>query len=184
MVQVFPVLIIGLRIMRRLGATFALMLFLLGVLASESVLARGGGRGGGSHGAGFHGGGSQGTGFHGGGHRRGGFHGGGQRGGSFHGGKHFHHGHGRVGVFISAPVIFGGWAYASPYYYPPPTYYYPSTPYYPPTYIEQGNGQPVPEQQPASAYWYYCPDAKAYYPYVKECPGGWQQVLPQAPPPS
>ena len=86
--------------MRRLGVTFALALFLLGTLASEFALARGGGRGGGSHGAGAHGG--------------------GHRGGGFHGGKHFHPGHGRVGVFIGAPVVFGGWPYAWPYYYPPP----------------------------------------------------------------
>ena len=156
--------------MRRLGVTFALALFLLGTLASEAALARGGGRGGGSHGAGAHGG----------GHRGGGgkhFHHG-------HGGKHFHPGHGRVGVFIGAPVVFGGWPYAWPYYYPPPVYY-PSAPYYPPAYIERGNGQPVPQQeQPAPAYWYYCPDAKAYYPYVTECRGGWQQVAPKPPPPS
>ena len=98
-----------------------------------------------------------------------------------HGGKHFH---GRVGVFVGAPVVFGGWAYASPYYYyPRPAYYYPWAPYYPPAYIEQGYGRPVPEQQPAPGYWYYCPDAKAYYPYIKECPGGWQQVVPEPPPP-
>ena len=162
--------------MRRLGVTFALALFLLGTLASEFALARGGGRGGGSHGAGAHGGGHRGGGgkhFH---HGHGGKH--------FHHGKHFHPGHGRVGVFIGAPVIFGGWPYAWPYYYPPPVYY-PSAPYYPPAYIERGNGQPVPQQeQPAPAYWYYCPDAEAYYPYVTECRGGWQQVAPQPPPPS
>ena len=85
-------------------------------------------------------------------------------------------------MFIGAPVIFGGWGYASPFFYAPPVYY-PSAPYYPPTYIEQGVGQPVPQQQqPAPAYWYYCPQALAYYPYVKECSGGWQQVVPQPPP--
>jgi hypothetical protein len=48
----------------------------------------------------------------------------------------------------------------------------------PPTdYIQQ---EPAPPQQ---AYWYYCQSAGAYYPYVKECPGGWTQVVPQAPPP-
>lgn len=157
--------------MRRHGTTFALVLFLLGTLASESVLARGSGRGGGSQGAGFHGGGHRGGGFDGRGHWRGGF----------HGGKQFHDGRGPVGVFVGAPVVFGGWTYVSPYYYFPPAYYYPPAPY-PPTYIEQGGGQPVP---PAPAYyWYYCPDAKAYYPYVKECLGGWQQIVPQAPPPS
>jgi len=30
-----------------------------------------------------------------------------------------------------------------------------------------------------SSYWYYCAESKTYYPYVKECPGGWQRVTPQ-----
>ncbi len=165
--------------MMRRGGTFALVLFLLGTLASESLLARGGGRGGGSHGAGVQGGGHRGGSFHGGQHFN---HGqGGKHFHHGHGGKHFHQGHGRVGVFVGAPVIFGGWAYTSPFFYPPPVFY-PSAPYYPPTYIEQGVWQPAPQQQPAPAYWYYCPQALAYYPYVKECSGGWQQVVPQPPP--
>ena len=40
---------------------------------------------------------------------------------------------------------------------------------------------PAPAQQPA--YWYYCRSAKAYYPYVKNCPEGWQAVQPQPPAP-
>ena len=88
-------------------------------------------------------------------------------------------------VFVIGPV----WG---PWYYPP-TYYYP--PYYPPyqpiviqrapqVYIEQY----VPPQEPVPApernnYWYYCAAAKAYYPYVNECPSGWQKVLPQPPAP-
>ncbi len=30
--------------------------------------------------------------------------------------------------------------------------------------------------------WYYCAESKTYYPYVKECPGGWQRVTPQPAP--
>jgi hypothetical protein len=84
-----------------------------------------------------------------------------------------HGGHARFGVFIGAP---GYWN--APYYYPP---YYPpliAVPSSPPTYIEQGGAQPAQSQ---SNWWYYCADAKAYYPYVKECPAGWQQVAPQPP---
>lgn len=93
-------------------------------------------------------------------------------------GHHHHHfrGHARIGVFIGAPLVW-------PWYYPPPYYYYPpvvTVPYSPPTYIEQGNAQAAPEQ--SQAYWYYCADANAYYPYVKQCPGGWQRVVPQPPP--
>jgi hypothetical protein len=64
-----------------------------------------------------------------------------------------------VGVFIGAPLY-------APLFYPAPSYYYSP----PPTYIEQA---------PTPAYWYFCPESNAYYPYVQECPGGWQPVLPQ-----
>src|SRR5262245_25191428 len=107
---------------------------------------------------------------------------GGPHGAGIHGGKHFHgrhfHGQRGFGVFVGVPWFIGGWGYASPYYYPSSAYY-PTAPYYPPAYIEQ-----APALLPAPAYWYYCPDTRAYYPYVKECLGGWQQVIPQAPPPS
>ena len=43
----------------------------------------------------------------------------------------------------------------------------------PTDYIQQGA---APSQQ---AYWYYCQNAGAYYPFVKDCPGGWMQVVPQ-----
>jgi len=88
------------------------------------------------------------------------------------------HGHVRFGVVVDP------YPYWGPYYAPRP-YYYPSVVIEreaPPVYIEQ---QAVPmAESPAAApvnYWYYCATAKAYYPYVKECPGGWQQVLPQPP---
>jgi hypothetical protein len=92
------------------------------------------------------------------------------------------HGHVRFGVFVGAPLYWPGYypPYYSPYYYPP---YYPpvvTVPAAPPTYIEQNGPQtqsaPAPQQ---SNWWYYCADAKAYYPYVKECPAGWQRVSPQ-----
>jgi hypothetical protein len=48
------------------------------------------------------------------------------------------------------------------------------------TYIEQPVPQPpAQQQQSALGYWYYCADPGAYYPYVKECPAGWQRVAPQ-----
>ncbi len=81
--------------------------------------------------------------------------------------------------FRSSVVIIGSpfFYYPYPYLYPYPYYYYPPMSYAPPAYAG-GGGEPSP------AYWYYCDAAKAYYPYVKECPGGWQQVMPQPPPPS
>jgi hypothetical protein len=38
-------------------------------------------------------------------------------------------------------------------------------------------------QPPESGYWYYCKDAKGYYPYVKRCPSGWMKVVPSSSPP-
>ncbi len=88
----------------------------------------------------------------------------------------WHHGRVHFGVVIGAPFY--------PWYYPPypPYYYYPpvvAAPAPPPTYIEQGSAQPAPSQ---SSYWYYCAESKTYYPYIKECPGGWQRVTPQPAP--
>jgi hypothetical protein len=94
-----------------------------------------------------------------------------------HGHGHGRGNHARIGVFIGAPV-YPRVYFPVPYYYPAP-YYHPSAfmaP--PPTYIEQGGAEAAPEP----GYWYYCTDAKAYYPYVKQCPGGWQRVAPSPPP--
>lgn len=77
--------------------------------------------------------------------------------------------------------------YPMPYYFPPPIYYPPQVIVVPPpepqVYIEQAEVpvEPVPQAAPAQQYWYYCTSAKGYYPYVKECPGGWQKVLPVPP---
>ena len=67
----------------------------------------------------------------------------------------------------------GWWGYPYPYYS------------YPPDVIQQQS--PVYEmqtpQQDEEYYWYFCPDSKNYYPYVKQCPKGWLKVVP-APGPS
>jgi hypothetical protein len=80
----------------------------------------------------------------------------------------------RVGVFVG-PV---------PYYYPvapvPYHYYYPpvvAVPAVPDNYVEQG--QPSAGRAQPGGSWYYCDASKAYYPYVKECPGGWREVPAQ-----
>ena len=68
--------------------------------------------------------------------------------------------------------------YYSPYYaYPPALVTVPATP---PVYIQQS---PPTAQQYPSGYWYYCNNPKGYYPYIKECPDGWQQVEPIPPAP-
>jgi hypothetical protein len=83
-----------------------------------------------------------------------------------------------VGVYVGP-----GWGpvwYPPPYYYPPQVIVVPP-PAPPPVYIEQQQ-EAAPTAAPASAgnqHWYYCASAKGYYPYIKECPGGWQKVLAQ-----
>ena len=86
-------------------------------------------------------------------------------------------GHARFsfGVVIGAP--FYPWYYP-PYYYYPPAVVVPAAPT---TYIEKDSAHAAPPQR---SYWYNCEGSKTYYPYVKECPGGWLRVVPQATPPA
>lgn len=46
--------------------------------------------------------------------------------------------------------------------------------------ISQQSARTVPLAEPA--YSWYCNDAKAYYPYVEDCPSGWLQVAPPTAP--
>ena len=97
-----------------------------------------------------------------------------------------HRSHVDFGFYMGGP---GPWFYGPPPVYYPPYYYPPRVVVVPqeaPTvYVEQAPQAaapaPAPAQQPA--YWYYCRSAKAYYPYVKNCPEGWQAVQPQPPAP-
>jgi hypothetical protein len=66
--------------------------------------------------------------------------------------------------------------------YPNPAYY---TPYSPPAVIiepsPEGTPSAVPPNSPPASNWYYCDSAKAYYPYVTQCPEPWR-VVPAVPP--
>jgi hypothetical protein len=44
-----------------------------------------------------------------------------------------------------------------------------------PVFVERS----PPAEPPAQVWWYWCAESRAYYPYVKECPAGWQRVAPQ-----
>lgn len=141
----------------------------MSLFAGSPVLAdrpSGGGdhKGGYNQGSGHYSGYYHGGGNHGGGYYRGGYY----RGGGYYYGPSF-------GLSIGSPWYFSPYyyPYGYPYYYP---YYYPpavTIPSEPQEYIEK----PRSEEQPdLTGVWYYCPESKTYYPYVKECPGGWQTV--------
>jgi hypothetical protein len=118
-----------------------------------------------------------------------GVHGGGFHQGAFHHGFHqFHHGFHHRPVFFHraccfGPRVFVGFGVGVPFVYPY-AYPYPYSAYSPPAVME-ASPQVYSQQdrQPPQQYWYYCQGAQAYYPYVKDCPGGWLQVVPQPSPP-
>jgi hypothetical protein len=85
------------------------------------------------------------------------------------------HGHAHVGVYFGAPV-FWPWYYPAPYYYPPYSTTVITQPA--PVYIEQAP-ESTSSPESSSNVWYYCNNPDGYYPYVKECPSGWQKVPPR-----
>jgi len=164
----------------------------------------------GAPGGGFHGGGARsagGGGWHGaspqgagawygggGGAYRGGggaWYGGGARyyggGGRYYGGGGRYYGggggwYGGTRVYIGGGYGWWGWpGYWGPGYWGAPYPY--SAPS--PTVIQQAPTEYIQQESapPQQAYWYYCQNAGAYYPYVKDCPGGWMQVVPSPAPP-
>ena len=117
--------------------------------------------------------------------------------------QHHRHGHGhgggvRFGISLGFPIYGPGYYPASYYAYPAPVYTYPAriyaypAPAYsypgaviglssPPVYVEQSVARTAPAPSQAQGDWYYCPASKSYYPYINECPSGWQRV-PALPP--
>lgn len=107
-----------------------------------------------------------------------------------HGGGHFRGDGWGLGVaaalLLAAPLIVASSYRAQPTYavpvVVPPNYGYS------PVYVQPAYAQPVyaqqiqaPVQQPANV-WYYCASSNGYYPYVTQCPEGWQHVSPVPPP--
>jgi hypothetical protein len=97
---------------------------------------------------------------------------------------------------------FGWWWVADGYWYwypepiypyptyvppaPPPVVVMPAPPPPAPVYVAPPPPPPPPPApaagQPPLQSWYYCDEAKAYYPYVSACNGPWRQVPAQAKP--
>ena len=102
-----------------------------------------------------------------------------------YGGHGGHGGHIGLGLYFGAPYPYTYYPY--PYPYPYPYSYYPPvvvTPSQPPVYVEQGAPPSTTQQTPSvpdNYYWYHCDKPVGYYPYIKECPGGWQKVTPTPP---
>ena len=115
---------------------------------------------------------------------RGEYHGGGHHGGGGH--HHHHHGNGAflggVGIGYSLGYGYGAYDYYPYTYRPyvvPPTVVTVPVPVTPPIYIQQSAPAPTPvAKQYPPGYWYHCSNPEGYYPYVKDCPNGWQQVEP------
>ncbi len=94
--------------------------------------------------------------------------------------------YGGVGVYVGPGPYWGGPYYGRPFF--PGPYWYPG-PYYPPTqvivvpppepmvYIEKDYAPAEPAKDTKN-YWYFCRESNGYYPYVSECPRGWQRVDP------
>ena len=60
-------------------------------------------------------------------------------------------------------------------------FFFVGAPFYPYPYIS--GYVAAPTASPNGQYWYYCPDSKSYYPYVRACSVPWQPV-PATPPQS
>jgi hypothetical protein len=103
-----------------------------------------------------------------------------------HHGRHHHHQHihsyGGWPAWGFGPAFgFGAFGYMPPYY--PPAYY--GNPavggrFVPPAVYIERKDLPPPATQSQGNFWHYCRSAEGYYPQVKECPDGWEQVAPQA----
>jgi hypothetical protein len=113
----------------------------------------------------------------------------------FHEGRFYRHDHGRT-VVVAPPfgaivpvlplvglatLLIGGMTYYElngVYYRRAPDGY---------VVVEQPAQAPAavqpPVQQDQQNYWYYCRQANGYYPYVRQCPGGWMKVVPETTPP-
>lgn len=146
----------------------AILFFLLCLTGLSDAFAYGGGHGGGRYTGSGHG-------YYG-------------HGGGYYGHGYYGHGYGYGGIGVTIGPYWAPWGYPGSYY---------GSPYYSPVVIEQAGPQIYIEQQenqllqsspavapvpaPQTNYWYYCRASKGYYPYVKDCPGGWQKVSPQPP---
>lgn len=164
-------------IMRMSRLSLVMSITVISLLIGGMVYAADGDRGGGRTG-GYDGGGSRSYGH--GGHDGGGHHGG--HGGHYYGGWGHYNGYYGTGFGVMIGDPYWGWPWYYPLYAYPYANYNPYVPAVtmqsdePQEYIQRSDKVSPPD---SSGVWYYCPESKIYYPYVKECPGGWQTVPAQ-----
>lgn len=79
----------------------------------------------------------------------------------------------RFGFVIGAPIFY---PYPPIYYVPPPQVIF--VPAQAPVRVEQAPPLAPPPPPPD---WLFCRKTNAYYPYVRECPDGWEHVPAQPP---
>lgn len=97
----------------------------------------------------------------------------------------------RVSFVVGAPLWWGAPYYVgAPWVYgPPPAAPAPPAPM---VYVERSDpvestapplrpAAPPAASAPGTQWWYLCASPRGAYPYVRECPGGWERV-PAAPP--
>ncbi|HYB43385.1 MAG TPA: hypothetical protein VEL75_16515 [Candidatus Methylomirabilis sp.] len=96
----------------------------------------------------------------------------------------------RVFVGVNVGVPLWGPVWGPPVVYPAPVLVAPppiivQSPPPPQTFVERQPPPPpqVQAQAQPSQFWYFCQDSQTYFPYVKECPSGWLQVVPHMSPP-
>ena len=114
---------------------------------------------------------------HGGAHYKSGYgrgHGWGHRGRWRH---HYYRGHRHHGHYNRGSRYFFGGSIVIPWY---PYRYHPP----PPVIIQREPGVYIQPEQAEDNYWYYCPDPQGYYPYIRQCAGGWMKVVPDTTPPN
>jgi hypothetical protein len=83
----------------------------------------------------------------------------------------------RARVYVRPSIVVPFEPYWGPYYWGPYAYAPVIVTPPPPVYVQPAPQTPNPVP-PAPSYWYYCEDPQGYYPYVQQCPGGWQPVAP------
>lgn len=91
-------------------------------------------------------------------------------------GWHRPYGSVHLGVYVGPPW---GYVHAPPYWpvYIPPTVIV-APPPAPTFYVEQSPPARAAVPVLEAGYWYYCQEAGAYYPHVKQCAGDWRKVSP------